>query len=62
MEERKKALNIVLERSLPLTGIRGSDERQTYIDGFLQTAFDTVVEWVKTGADPRPVCEFLENE
>lgn len=32
-------------------GIRGSDERQTYIDNFLKTAFDTVVEWVRTGAN-----------
>jgi len=33
-------------------GIRGSDERMTYIDNFLQVGFNIVVNWVKEGANP----------
>lgn len=36
----------------PKTGIRGSDQRMTFIANFLNVAFDTVVNWVKAGADP----------
>jgi len=59
---RKKKLRdyIYYEKSLFLNrgqdkdeyGIRGSDERMTYIDNFLQVALEKVYEWVRTGANP----------
>ena len=33
-------------------GIKGSDERQSYIGNFLQVAFDTVNRWISEGANP----------
>lgn len=33
-------------------GIRGSDERQTYIGNFLHVAFDIVNNWIINGANP----------
>ena len=33
-------------------GIRGSDERQTYIPNFLTVAYDIVHKWVSEGSDP----------
>jgi hypothetical protein len=33
-------------------GIRGSDERQTYIPNFLTVAYDVVHRWVSEGSDP----------
>ena len=32
-----------------ITGIRGSDARMTYITNFLEVAFNTVADWIKTG-------------
>lgn len=34
------------------SGYKGSDERMSYIDNFLKTAFDLVNNWVSTGANP----------
>jgi hypothetical protein len=34
------------------TGVRGSDSRMTYIPNFLEVAFDTTVNWVKSGGTP----------
>ena len=33
-------------------GIKHSDERMTYIDNYLITALDIVIQWVKMGANP----------
>lgn len=32
-------------------GRRGSDERMTYIENFLQQAFSIITEWIKSGAN-----------
>lgn len=34
------------------TGVRGSDSRMAYIPNFLEVAFDTTVNWVKSGGTP----------
>jgi hypothetical protein len=34
------------------TRVRGSDSRMAYIPNFLEVAFDTTVNWVKTGGTP----------
>ena len=59
-EIKKFNAKIYAEKSLFLNrgkeinerGIRGSDERQTYIPNFLKVAYDVVHKWVATGADP----------
>lgn len=59
--ENKKLRNFIyVEKSLFLNrgiaenenGIKGSDERMTYLTPFLAQAFNIIVDWVKTGANP----------
>jgi len=48
----EKSLFLNRGRDLDERGIRGSDERQTYIPNFLKVAYDVVHKWVSQGADP----------
>jgi|GEM_PF-596942 len=45
--------NIFLNRGAKLNsqGIRGSDGRMTYVSSHLKVAYETVVEWVREGAN-----------
>ncbi|MEP6673937.1 MAG: hypothetical protein ABJA78_02235 [Ferruginibacter sp.] len=49
--------NLFLNRGFEIKedGIRGQDGRMTYIGPFLIDAFNAVVEWIKTGANPYDV-------
>ncbi len=49
-EEKNIFLNIGKKKNSK--GLRLGDARQTFIDPFLEEAFQIVVEWVRTGSNP----------
>jgi hypothetical protein len=48
----EKSLFLNRGKEIDDRGIRGSDERQTYIPNFLKVAYDMVHKWVAQGAHP----------
>jgi len=48
----EKSLYLNRGKDKDANGIKHSDERQAYISGFLQVAFDTTINWLKAGANP----------
>lgn len=48
----EKSLFLNRGKDIDHRGIRGSDERQTYIPNFLKVGYDVVHKWVAQGADP----------
>jgi len=55
--------NLFLNRGMDKdhTGRRGSDGRMTYISSFLQTAFNTVANWVSSGANAFDIYQAFWN-
>lgn len=48
----EKSLFLNRGKDKDANGVKHSDERMAYIFGFLTTAFDTTVKWLKSGANP----------
>lgn len=48
----EKSLFLNRGKDVDEKGIKHSDERQSYIDNYLQTAFDITMDWVKSGSNP----------